>query len=238
MDTDEAASRTFSIIMALALCCNIFLALWGSILWIMAVVYGNRDSFVFEARHLVALCNYLMWMTYFLVTCGLVYAIRSNLYPYYIEMGITIAFVAVVQLSGIKYVNDISFAVAPLTTYHQPGWIKYVSYCWMYTKEGRTNLEGKAKAEANRLKADYYKRNQSDNNDSRPCDTSIHELLSTAATSLGMIDHNVSIFEVRLLRDWFNDAKQLQGRSVECLKQYMPLRLAEEVHKLVKVRYG
>lgn len=153
-------------------------------------------------------------------------------------MGITIAFVAVVQLAGIKYVNDISFAVAPLSTYHQPRWIKYVSYCRMYTKEGRTKLEGKAKAEANRLKADYYKRNQSDNNDSRPCDTNINELLSTAATSLGMIDHNVSIFEVRLLRDWFNDAKQLQGRSVECLKQYMPLRLAEEVHKLVKVRYG
>jgi len=236
MGKDEVQDRIFSCIMAIALSCNIFLALWGSILWIMAVVYGTRDGFAYEARHLVALCNYLMWITYVAVTYGLILAILSNLNPYYIEIGIAITFVGVVQLTGIKYVNDIWLAVAPLNTYHQPRWIQYISYYWMFTKKGRTRLKGRAIAEANSIKA-HYKKNQSDNNN-RPCDTSINELLSTAATSLGMIDYDVSEFEKRLLGDWFNDAKQLKDRSVDCLKQYMPLRLAEEVHKLVKVRYG
>ena len=104
----------------------------------------------------------------------------------------------------------------------------------MFTKKGRQRLKGGAIAEANSIKA-HYKKN---NNNNRPGNTSIKDLLSTAATSLGMIDYDVGVFEKRLLGDWFNDAKQLKDRSVECLKQYMPLRLAEEVHKLVKVRYG
>lgn len=107
----------------------------------------------------------------------------------------------------------------------------------MFTKKGRKRLKGRAIAEANGIKA-YYQKNQQSDNNSRSCDTIINELLSTAATSLGMIDYDVSVFEKRLLGDWFNDAKQLKDRSVDCLKQYMPLRLAEEVHKLVKIRYG
>ena len=126
VDKDEVSDRAFSCVMAVGLSCNIFLALWGSILWIMAVVYGTRDGFIYEARHLIALCNYLMWITYVAVTYGLILAILSNLNPYYIEIGIAITFVGVVQLTGIKYVNDIWLAVAPLNTYHQPRWIQYI----------------------------------------------------------------------------------------------------------------
>ena len=120
VDKDDWSARTFSVVMAIALSCNIFLALWGSILWIMAVVYGTRDGFTYEARHLIALCNYLMWITYLAVTYGLILAILSNLNPYHIEIAVAITFVGVVQLTGITYVNNIWLAVAPLSTYHQP----------------------------------------------------------------------------------------------------------------------
>lgn len=71
-------------------------------------------------------------------------------------------------------------------------------------------------------------------NDRAGLDTSlIGGLLRTAAINLGRNDEDMSVYEERLEKDWFNEVDQLKGRSVECLSRYMPLRLAEEVHKLV-----
>lgn len=68
-------------------------------------------------------------------------------------------------------------------------------------------------------------------------ESSMHELLCTAAENLGRSGRDVDDFVARLEEDWFNEAEQLKNRSVECLSRYMPLRLAEEVHRLVEAVY-
>mmetsp|Transcript_10919 Transcript_10919/g.23726 ORF Transcript_10919/g.23726 Transcript_10919/m.23726 type:complete len:132 (+) Transcript_10919:156-551(+) len=68
-------------------------------------------------------------------------------------------------------------------------------------------------------------------------ESSMHELLRTAAENLGRSGRDVDEFVARLEEDWFNEAEQLKNRSVECLSRYMPLRLAEEVHRLVEAVY-
>ena len=63
--------------------------------------------------------------------------------------------------------------------------------------------------------------------------SSITTLLRTAAINLDRNDLDVTIYEERLEEDLFNDPVHLKGRSVECLSRYMPLRLAEEVYRLL-----
>ena len=64
--------------------------------------------------------------------------------------------------------------------------------------------------------------------------TSIGILLRTAAENLQMPDCDISHFESKLKEDWFNESEHLKNRSVEFLARFMPWRLAEEVHKVVR----
>eukprot|EP00956_Cyclotella_meneghiniana_P008935 scaffold12269_cov41-Cyclotella_meneghiniana.AAC.1 len=53
-------ARVFFLTMTFAVCCNLSLALLSSILWFHAIVYGNRENFIFEARRLLGLRKALM----------------------------------------------------------------------------------------------------------------------------------------------------------------------------------
>ena len=64
--------------------------------------------------------------------------------------------------------------------------------------------------------------------------SSVGTLLCNAAANLGRASKHVSLYEARLEEDWFNKPEHLKNRSAECLSKYMPLRLAEEVKRLVE----
>mmetsp|Transcript_5317 Transcript_5317/g.12065 ORF Transcript_5317/g.12065 Transcript_5317/m.12065 type:complete len:409 (-) Transcript_5317:320-1546(-) len=232
---EEVYDRIFLAVMAITICCNIFLALWSSILWILAIVYSSRENFVFEARKLIAFCNTLMWVTYSFITYGCFLAVYLNLRLHWPELIVVLASAAIFQWNGVRLVSELHLAVSPLSAYHQPLWLQALSYpLAVCTSNRRETLQERAKAEANQLKTKAYReRNTADHSS----DTSIGALLRSAAANLGRVEDDLSLYEARLEQDWFNEAEQLKDRSVECLSQYMPLRLAEEVYNLVEVEY-
>ena len=66
---ETSISIVFEATMAVALCCNIILAILGSILWINAILFsGSMHDFVYEARKVLDLLQYLMIGTIMLVT--------------------------------------------------------------------------------------------------------------------------------------------------------------------------
>ena len=60
-------------------------------------------------------------------------------------------------------------------------------------------------------------------------------ILRAATINLGRNDLDVSNYEARLEEDFFNEADQLKGTSVEHMSCCMPLRLAEEVYTIAVV---
>ena len=63
-------------------------------------------------------------------------------------------------------------------------------------------------------------------------------LLRIAAPNLARVDSDMSYYEAQLEEDRYNEAVQLKGISVDFLSQYMPHRLAKEVHNPVNNQYS
>ena len=235
----DAFNRIFSSLISIVICCNLFLALWSCILWITAIIYGSREDFVYNARNLIQFCNHMMWMTYISVTFGCGFALYLNLSEHLIDLIVISIFVGIIVLRGMMLMCDLQLKVSPLATYHQPFWLKiFTNIGFVFSAEKREELKEKALAEADFLKEKAKFRQEMRELDRLP-DTSprtstIGVLLSTAAINLKRPDYDVAKFEINLEDDWFNEVEQLKNRSVECLAKYMPLRLAEEVHKLVR----
>lgn len=232
-------NRIFSSLISIVICCNLFLALWSCILWITAVIYGSREDFVYNARNLIQFCNHMMWMTYMSVTFGCGFALYLNLSENLIDLIVISIFVGIIVLRGMTLMCDLQLKVSPLATYHQPFWLRiFTNIGFVFSAKKREELKEKALAEADFLKEKAKFRQEMRELDRLP-DTSprtstIGVLLSTAAINLKRPDYDVAKFEINLEDDWFNEVEQLKNRSVECLAKYMPLRLAEEVHKLVR----
>ena len=104
----------------------------------------------------------------------------------------------------------------------------------LLTKKGRDKLQSDAKAKAEELKKRaYHERKTLDPNFMEGTNqnaSSVGVLLRNAAIRLGKNDHDTSMYEARLGEDWFEEAHQLDGMSVDFLSRYMPWRLANEVH--------
>jgi hypothetical protein len=230
----DAFDRVFSAVISVVISCNLFLALWSCILWITAVIYGTREDFVFNARHLIQFCNQLMWMTYNSVTVGCGLALYLNLSPNWTDLLIISIFVGIVILRGSMLMYDLQLRVSPLATYHQPGWLKFLTNPGViFSVKMREELKENAIAEAEYLKSKAHFRHKERDADPLP-ETGMGALLRTAAENLKRPDYDVARFETALEADWFNEPDLLRNRSVECLAKYMPLRLAEEVHKILR----
>ena len=91
-------------------------------------------------------------------------------------------------------------------------------------------------SEARRGGRDGATKDDRDGVDSEPPDGgSLGILLRRAAARLDRGDDvDVAPFAARLRGDWFEEARHLEGRDAEFLARYMPYRLAEEVHALVR----
>jgi hypothetical protein len=234
----EVLHRIFSALISIVICCNLFLALWSCILWITAIVYGSREDFAYNARNLLQFCNHMMWMTYMSVTFGCGFALYLNLSENLTDLLVILVFVGIIVIRGMALMCDLQLKVSPLATYHQPCWLKiFTNIGFVFSSMRKEELKEKAIAEADflkdKVKFRHEKRELDRPPDKSPRTSSIGVLLRTAASNLKRPDYDVAKFEINLEDDWFNEVEQLKNRSVECLAKYMPLRLAEEVHKLV-----
>ena len=102
-------------------------------------------------------------------------------------------------------------------------------------KKRAIHLRQRAFCERKKLDPDFIEAVKHNNKDHDK--NSIGELLRTAAVNLGRVDSDTSIYEARLEAEWLS-METLRGRSVEYLSKYMPIVLAEEVHRLIETKEG
>lgn len=230
-ESDDIVQRIFECVMAVSLSCVIFLTLFAAFFWVLAVLLGSsHEDYVLESRKPLGHLNSLICFIQYTILSGLLLGIYCNLSPHWPETVITLAIAVAVFISGTKILIGLNSAVAPLELYHTPSWLKGGS--------SPKGLKTRARLRAQELrKRAYRERKKLDPSFPARSDTtrtsSVASLLNTAVLNLGRIDSDISTYEARLGEDWFNQADQLNGRSVEVLSNYMPLRLAEEVHRLL-----
>mmetsp|Transcript_19309 Transcript_19309/g.41922 ORF Transcript_19309/g.41922 Transcript_19309/m.41922 type:complete len:409 (-) Transcript_19309:184-1410(-) len=238
-DTNLNAARVFEFVMAIALCSNIFLALYGAWFWIVSILWNSsHQDFVFESGKALIYLQYLLMFTIQFLSVGLLLGIYCNLSPHLPETIVAMSIAITIYLVGGNISMSYQLACAPLECYHYPSWTRILFPRVWLSRKGRERLKARAKFRAQELrKRAYRERKKLDpgfSARSRNASTSsVVGLLRTAASNLGRIDNDISTYEARLEKDWFNEVHQLKNRSVECLSRYMPLRLAEEVHKLL-----
>ena len=145
--------RYFGAILAVLICCNIFLTLWSSLLWLSAIVYGSHKDFVYSARKLIGFCSGLLGITLILITAGCISAIQINLGMGNPESIVLTVFVIILQMTGVHYFNHMDLAVAPLAICQVPELLR-VFYCpAMLTAKGRDKLKISSKEQGNNLRA-------------------------------------------------------------------------------------
>jgi hypothetical protein len=234
--TNEIYNRVFNAIMASAITCNIMLALFGSFVWLNSILYGaNEEDFVFEARHLLAFCNTLLYWTAHLVICGLFLGVWSNLSPYYPEATIVITLGVVIFLIGTRRKNQLNWAILPLEFFHSPLLGRLISFPRsVLTQKGRDKLSSRANVRAKKLKTRAYReRKLLDPEFDKALTTNVGSLLCDAAAEMGRLEDDVTEYEARLKDDWIDEIDKLRGRSVDFLSKYMPFGLAEKVHEIL-----
>ena len=125
-----------------------------------------------------------------------------------------------------------------LECYHAPRFIKIAyPFLWPITRKGKEELKLNAKLRADQLKKRaYHERKKLDPDfdlrQNKTSTSSVGDLLRTAAINLGRYDSDLSSYEARLEAEWLT-IETMKDRSVDCLSKYMPLVLAEEVHRIL-----
>ncbi|KAL7540282.1 hypothetical protein ACHAXR_009998 [Thalassiosira sp. AJA248-18] len=237
-DTNIIVDRVFECVMANALGGNVLLAFFGAWYWVFSInMNSSHEDYVVESRKALMFLYYLAAWTVTLASVGFYLGVYSNLSPYWPETSLTIFILMIISLIGTRTYNQHFLACAPLECYHVPQWWKSIAN-WGVPLNSK-KVRQRAKLRAQELRKRGLQRKEEKNrsqlsSEDRRTTSSVVVLLKTAATRLGRADYDVSIFEARLEQDWFNEADQLNNMSVECLSRYMPLRLAQEVQKLLQ----
>lgn len=235
---DAGVDRAFEFVMALAICFNLFLALFGANCWVGAlIVESSNQDFTFHSRKMFAFLHYLMVITAWLVELGLCIGIYKNLSPNWPETIITLTIAIVLKFGGETYFGrDFLQTCLPLEFWHFPRWMQFIA--GPQGRGEREQLEARARLRARELRTRAHRVRRRLDPDLRDGDgaDSVGALLRVAAANLGRNDLDTSIYESRLEEDLFDEVHHLKGRSVECLSRYMPLRLAEQVHALVEAQ--
>ncbi|KAL9183205.1 hypothetical protein ACHAXT_004992 [Thalassiosira profunda] len=242
--TNAVVDRLFAAVMAIAICCNIFLAFFGSFLWFLSILHANAtEDFVLQSGKLMRFCSTLLIATLQTVTIGLFLGIYSNLSPHWAETIVVLVIAFVINAVGQRHVQKLVFDTSPIETYHLPLWARLLSDpACVVTHKGREELRLRAKQRAEEVKRKAYReREQLDPSldaDAKQSNTSIGTLLRKAAVSLGRSNYDTSIYEARLEEDWYCDASQLKGLGVEVLARYMPRLLAQRLHDILDSEEG
>ena len=151
-DTNENTkfNRVFEAVMALAIMCNIFLALNGMSLWVLSILHsGSNQQWVFTVRSMLSLCQNLVTITVFLDFVGLILAIYSNLSPRWPETIVCFVVAAVLHITWNRALGGILVTSMPLEFYHTPFGNKLATNPeTVLTRKGRQKLQADARARA------------------------------------------------------------------------------------------
>lgn len=233
-----AVNRAFDCIMAIALCCNIFLTINAVACWMMSIMIDSRnEEFVFESRTILTNLQNMLMFTSQAVSVGFFIGVYKNLSPNLPEVIITLTFAIVIYAGSNRDFGRHMSHCMPLEFYHFPMFVQAMMGPEVFIRSKREKMKARAENRARVLRERAFnKRNQIDPhlNDGRNNTNSVGALLRAAAIRLDRQNEDTTIYEERLEADWFNEKEQLRGRDVQCLSRYMPLRLAEEVHAILR----
>jgi len=217
------------------------------------MIDSTNDNFVFESQTMLTFLQNLLMFTSTLTSFGLFLGIYKNLGAHLPETIVTLVIAVLLYHTGNHYFGGHMAECMSLEFWHFPRWTKAMMGPTLLRKGRRERLRARAGERARILRErarrqrgrramedptrtrniPHKKMNGARSNDSTDSTASIGTLLRTAAMNLGRDSQETTPYEERLEADWFNDARQLRGRDAECLARYMPLRLAEEVHRLL-----
>lgn len=234
--TNAVVSRIFELVMALAMSCNIFLALLGAFFWIHAInVNSSHEDFFLQSVKPLSHLHALLQLTVWFVMMGLLLGIYLNLSPNWPETVIALLFYFFLSFKNSSVAKNFVWATVPLEIYHAPWWER-CQYSQFRREEGREELKVRARARAQELKKRAYReRKKLDPSFDVECgvDSPVGGLLRKAAVNLGMLDCDSDVFEARLKEDWLFNVDQLKDMSCDMLSRYMPFGLARELHSLL-----
>ena len=236
----ERHNRIFECIMAIAFACNLFLALFSAYFWLFSITANSsQDDYVYRNLTSLTYCFALLVFTVTLNTAGFLMGVYSNLSPNKPEIIISMIISIIIFLAGNLVIRKQQLECTPLECYHAPRFIKIAyPFLWPITRKGKEELKVNAKLRADQLKKRaYHERKKLDpdfdlRQNKSGTSSSVGELLRTAAVNLGRYDSDLSSYEARLEAEWLT-IETMKGRSVDCLSKYMPLVLAEEVHRIL-----
>ena len=199
---------------------------------------SSQENFIWKCLKPVTLLSYLMLFTTNVLDVGLILGVISDFYgrerlP---ENILCVALYCIINIYGERTYRSFILDVMPLEIYHSPLVSRLIpSQFREVTKSGRNELQSLAEARAKKLRRQYVEKGSIDTQQHNW--GSLDNLLRTAITNLGRMESvDVSEFTARLERDWLTSEGHIRGRNVEFLNKYMPLLLAEEVHRLLKVK--
>lgn len=226
-----------------ALSCSSALAFLGCAGWLLSTsLSSNHTNFVFESRGI------LCWMMYLLIICemsvwlGILIGTYVKLNPlnnpsgHWISYGVTTGVVVAILLVSQRRFLTWAIHVAPLEGFH----VLPIRMALAPTKRMKLELKRLAFERAKEIKSRVYKDRLTIDPLAQEItvERSSHDLgilLDKAAINLGLRDINTVKYEERLNAEFFFEANHLRGRDVEFLARYIPYRLAEEVHSLLKL---
>ncbi|EJK60957.1 hypothetical protein THAOC_18621 [Thalassiosira oceanica] len=232
-----AATWVFECMMFVALACNIFLALWASGFWMFSLIMNSRNSdYCYNCGTVLTYLQSLLMIMIQLVQFGLFIAAFFNMRPYWVETYVAWAVIFTIYFSGNSYFGQHFCTLAPLEFFHFPLLVQLTTSPQdVLVPRRREKLRKLAFSRARFLehRALSESAQRMNTNESEISMVTIKELLQNAKMNMGLHDYDTSSIENRLEADLFLKVAHLHGRSVECLSNYMPLRLAEEVHHIL-----
>ncbi|KAL7537385.1 hypothetical protein ACHAXR_012220 [Thalassiosira sp. AJA248-18] len=225
-----------SVVMAMAVTANLFMAMFASYLWLMSILFsGSNRTWVFSTRKMLAFIITLLLCVLVLTVIGVALGIYLKFSPYWGEFSIAISFLLSIVVWGVWCTSNLAAEEIALEYYHFPLWFKIFIPFPMLKFGGRQQIRERAEKRAKELKRRAYQERTMLNPNATASNrqkrrSTVGALLRRAADSIGRWDFDVSKFEGYLEEDWYNDAAELKSIGVEVLSKYMPRRLAEEVH--------
>lgn len=199
---------------------------------------SSQENFIWKCLKPITLLSHLMLFTTNILDIGLILGVISHFYgrdrlP---ENILCIALYCIINIYGERTYRKFLLDVMPLEIFHSPLISRLMAAQFHeVTKSGRSELQSLAEARAKKLRRQYVEKGSIDTQQHNW--GSLENLLRTAITNLGRMESvDVAEFTVRLEKDWLTSESHIRGRNVEFLNKYMPLLLAEEVHRLLKVK--
>lgn len=194
-------STVFEPVMAIALGLNIQLAFFGSMMWIMSLLFSaSNPKWAYSCRYMTAYMQVLFTFMLLFVTLGLILAVIAKFAPNIPTVIITIVLIGIAEIPGFYYVGNLVREEIPLELYHSSLWFKLaISPQSVLMRKGRSDLQKGAISRAATLRKQFSVR-LTDNNGTAASSTSqrgrdsLEKLLEKAAHSIGRSDIDITTY--------------------------------------------